>query len=208
MATRNTRTALTDAQGNNRTASHLSTNIIIKVGNRVVGAIQSIGVKENRSIQMIDELGTDGHIDSAPNKSADFSGDCKLIRFAKKRLFEAFGRGFIHIMSQRIPFDIEIHDTFSDADTNNAVVTTLHNVWFETLSYDYSVSDWIIQESASFKFERISSILANKNVVSNVANDDGETYINAYEQQADRGMYAGSLDAAGVLNAFLSDPTS
>jgi hypothetical protein len=209
MATRNTRTAFTDANGNNRTATHLATNIIIKSGMYVVGAIQTLSITESRDIEMIDEVGTDGHIDSAPKSSTNITGNCTRIRFDKQRIADAFGRSFTHVHAQRIPFDIEIHDTFADADTNNAVVTVLKNVWIKEISYDLSASDWIISDKMSFVAESISSILANNNVVTSVANgQDGPIYLNKFEQEADRGLFRGAMDAAGVLNAFIDDPTS
>lgn len=209
MATRNTRTAFTDANGNNRTATHLSTNIIIKSRNYVVGAVQSLSITESRDVKMIDEVGTDGHIDSAPTSSTNISGNCTRVRFAKQRVAEAFGMSFTHVHAQRIPFDIEIHDIFADANTNNAIITTIKNVWITEISYDYGVSDWIISDKMSFKAEGIFSIMNNNNVVTGVANgQDGPIYLNRFEQEADRGMFRGALDAAGVLNAFIDDPTS
>lgn len=207
MATRNTKSALTDAAGNNRTGTHLSTNIVIKVDNYIVGAVQKLNIKETRSIEMIDEVGTDGHIDSAPNKSTDISGSCDRIRFNKQRIADSFGRGFVHAHAQRIPFDIEIHDFFHDADTNNSIITVLKNVWIEDISYSYGADNWIISESMSFKAETIKSILNATNVVKSVANgQEGTLILNQYEQQADMGQFRGALDAGGVLNAFLSDP--
>lgn len=208
MATRNTRTALSDANGNNRTATHLSSNIIIKVDNYVVGAVQSINIDESRSVRMIDEVGTDGHIDSAPNKSADYKGSCERVRFDRQRIAEAFARGFVHVGSQRIPFDIEIHDIFADSDTANAVVTVLKNVWITGISYQYGINDWVISEKMNFEAETMFSIQNNHNVVTGVANgQDGQIRLDQYEQEADRGVYRGAIDAAGVLDAFLSDPT-
>lgn len=208
MATRNTKSALTDAQGNNRTGTHLSTNIVIKVDNYIVGAVQKLTITEQRTIEMIDEVGTDGHIDSAPVKSTDISGSCDRIRFNRQRIADSFGRGFVHAHAQRIPFDIEIHDFFHDADRNNSIITVLKNVWIENINYSYGVDSWIISESMSFKAEAIKSILNNNNVVSGAVDNgqEGTIILNQYEQEADRGLYRGALDAGGMLNAFLSDP--
>lgn len=208
MATRNTRTAFTDANGNNRTATHLATNIIIKARGYVVGAVQTLSITESRTVKMIDEVGTDGHIDSAPSASTNITGNCTRVRFNGQRVADAFGCSFVHVHAQRIPFDIEIHDTFADEDTNNAVITTIHNVWIKEISYDYNATDWVISDKMNFEAEAISSILANKNVVTSVANgQDGPIYTNQFEQEADRGVFRGALDAAGVLNAFIDDPS-
>lgn len=208
-ATRNTGTALQDAQGNNRTATHLSTNIIIKVDGNVVGAVKSLEVTEARTIKMIDEVGTDGHIDSAPSASTNITGSCQRTRFDKMRIAEAFSRGFIHVHAQRIPFDLEIQDIFADSDPGNAIITTIRNVWIKDIRYTYSADDFIIVDNMSWEAEGIFSVLNNNNVAQAVSNGRANPIIlNQFEQQADRGQFSGALDAAGLLNAFLSDPTS
>lgn len=208
-ATRNTGTALQDLNGNNRTATHLSTNIIIKVAGNVVGAVKSLEVTEARTIKMIDEVGTDGHIDSAPSASTNVSGSCQRTRFDKMRIAEAFSRGFIHVHAQRIPFDIEIQDIFADSDPGNAIITTVRNVWIKDIRYTYSADDFIIVDNMSWEAEGIFSLLNSNNVAQAVSNGRSTPIIlNQFEQQADRGQFSGALDAAGLLNAFLSDPTS
>ena len=207
MPTRNTTTQLYDSQGNNATKTHLSTSIILKVSGNTVGALQSVNINESRNIHMISEIGTDGHIDSAPQSSVEIGGRIQRVRYDRMRLFEAFSRGFIHLHSQRIPFDIEIHDIFHDADASNAIITTLKNVWFKSLSFDYTVSDYVIQENTDFVCERVYSIINNKNVAQAVANGRSNPIIlNAFEQEADRGAFTAALDAAGLLNAFISVP--
>ncbi len=209
MPTRNTSTALQDRDGNNRTGTHLSTNIIVKVDGNVVGAIQTMDITESRNIKMIDEVGTDGHIDSAPTSSTSISGSCTRTRFDRMRISEAFSRGYIHVSSQRIPFDIEIQDIFHDSDPANAIITTIQNVWIKDIRTTYSATDFVIVDNMSWEAERIFSVLNNNNVAQAVANGRTNPIIlNAYEQQADRGAFTGALDAAGLLNAFLNDPRS
>lgn len=211
MATRNTRSTFTDSLGNARTGTHLSTNIVIKAGNYIVGAVQKMQINERREIRMLDEVGTDGHVDGAPVKSTDITGSCDRIRFDKQRITGAFARGYVHAHAQRIPFDIEIHDFFHDSDTNNSIITTLHQCWIQEISYSYNATDWMITDSMSFVAKGISSIVNSngRNVITTVhESQDGPIYLNQYEQEADRGVYRGALDAAGVLNAFLTDPTS
>lgn len=199
---RNTTTALFDSEGNNRTATHLSTNIIITVEGLPIGAIQEISFNESRKgIASIQEVGTDGIIDSAPNGSTEYTVGCTRIRFARVRIAEAFGRGFMHVKSQRVPFDIEIHDIFHDADPANAVITVIKNCWIKSISYSYQVSDWVCNDKMDLIAEDIYSLLNGNNAVPNT----GVTYINPFEQQADRGQYRGALDAPGLLNAFLID---
>jgi len=207
MATRNTGTSLVDSQQNNRTATHLSTNIIIKVDGNIVGATQSLQVTEQRAIAMVKEIGTDGNIDSHPNSATQYSGSCTRVRFARTRITEAFGRGFVHAHSQRLPFDIEIQDIFADSDRANAVITVLKNVWINNLSVNYQADNYVVSESMQFQFERIYSFINNRNVVQAASSDrQFPIVLNEFEQQADRGAYIGALDAPGLLNAFLNDP--
>ena len=201
---RNTGTQLYDADGNNRTATHLSTNIVIVVDSNPIGAIQSLEITEERGgIKMIDEVGNDGHIDSAPNQSTNYNITCSRIRFDKLRVAEAFSRGFLHVKSQRIPFDIEIHDIFADADKGNAIITTIKNVWIQRIGYSYSAIDWVITDNMTAVAEDISSVLNSHNVAQSAASGRAnEIILNPFEQAADIGTERGSLDAAGLLNAY------
>ncbi|CAN5950587.1 unnamed protein product [Sphagnum jensenii] len=99
-------------------------------------------INEARTVTMVNEVGTDGSIDSAPTASAKFSGTINRIRFDRMRATEALGRDFLHVHSQRIPFDIDIYDQWS-GDGANTIITTLKNVWITAIGYSYSVTDWI-----------------------------------------------------------------
>lgn len=208
MPTRNTSTVFTDTSGHSRTATHLSTNIIITVDGNSVGAVKTLDITEARpAIKMVDEVGTDGHIDSAPSGSTNITGSCQRTRFDRMRIAEAFSRGFIHVAAQRIPFDIVVQDIFADSDTANAIITTIHNVWIKSIRYTYSADEFVIVDNLDWEAESISSILNNGNVAQAVANGRAVPIIlNALEQQADRGSFRGALDGAGLLNAFLADP--
>ena len=162
MAYPNTGSTLLGPNGANKTSTGISTNIVIKVGPNTVGAVQELSITENRSISMVDEVGTDGHIDSVPNKSTDISGNCSRIRFDRMRIAEAFSRGFVHVAAQRVPFDIVIIDNWN-GDGNASLFTTIKNVWIEQLSYAYRVSDWVITDQMSWKAETIYTTLANGN---------------------------------------------
>lgn len=207
MATRNTRTALTDSQGNNRTATHLSTHIIVKVGGYIVGAIQNITFEERRDVRFIDEVGTDGHIDSAPRSSANYTGTCERVRFDGARILPAFAQGYLHVGSQRLPFDIEIQDISTDVDSTNAVITTLKNVWVTQVSYQYQANDFIITDRMSFEAETIKSLRKNGPVITSVAaSQTGPLLLDQFEQENDTGKFLGSLSAPGLLTAYLTDP--
>ncbi len=190
----------------NRTGTHLSTNINILVNGISVAAVKSLQISEDRTIKQIDEVGTDGHIDSAPSKSTDISGSCTRTRFDRQRIAEAFLRGFVHVSAQRIPFDIEIQDNFAGSDDASVVITTIRNVWISGIDVTYDSGEFIITESMKWQGESIDSILGNGgSVVGNVNNRGIPLEINPFERDADVGRYRGSLDGAGLLLAFDGD---
>jgi len=209
-----TRSTLSFPGGQNKTSTSISTHMVIYVtptnGPPVaVGAIQDISVTEGRQIATIDEVGTDGHIDSVPTKSTDVSGSCKRVRFDRLRIAEAFGRGFIHVSAQAYPFDIVIVDK-QKSDTKSQVSTVIKNVWIESISYAYNADNWLISDEMRWKAETIFSILgAGSNLNSSggapVATG-GERQIPfnnlEIERQTDTGSNGrrGSLDAPGLID--------
>lgn len=190
--------------GRDSTRTGLSTNIVIKVGSTAVGAIQSLSVRENRSVLMIDEVGTDGHIDSVPNKSAEFSGECRRIRYDRLRATEAFGRDFLHVHAQRIPFDIDIYDNYN-GDGSNAIITTIRNVWITSISYAYQTSDFVIVDDVSFVAEAMYSTLNGGNAATGGERGNQILQINSTEQAADVGSLRGTLSVPGLLSDFFSN---
>jgi hypothetical protein len=200
-----------DSQGRNRIRTSLSTNIIIQVNGSPIGAIQTLSYNETRPIKMIDEVGTDGHVDGVPNQSTSIKGDCTRIKFDNLSIAAAFSRGFVHASAQRIPFDIHIIDIFS-ANENDAsgfeaddatVITVLKKVWIASISRDFKTSEFAISERMSFEAQTVYSFMNNGNsaVPAVGARILAGTDIDAFEQQADTGLRLGALDAAGLINA-------
>lgn len=202
----------------NKTSTAISTNIIIMVNNTAVGAVQSMAIAEKRGIKMIDEVGTDGHIDSVPNVSTNITGSCQRVRFDRLRVAEAFSRGFVHIASQVYPFDIVILDK-QKRDTGSQISTVIKNVWISGIDYTYQVSDWVITDTMTWEAETIFSVLnggngqpvavggergvqhmgGNANSIVSITSGDGIVNI---EQLVDTGAngHRGSLDAAGLID--------
>ena len=204
MAYPNTGSILTGENDTNRTGTAVSTNIIILVNGNPIGAIKKLGISESRDIAVIDEVGTDGHIDSVPRKSTEITGTCTRTRFDNLRMLAAFSRPYIHLAAQRIPFDIVIQDTFAGSDPNRILVTTIRNVWANKLDITYSTDDFVIVEDMSWTAEHIySRIGGNSNAVPGVGGSRNlEIGVgNTFERQADRGDRRGALDGAGLLLA-------
>lgn len=204
MAYPQTGSILTGEGGVNRTGTSLSTNIIIMVGDNPVGAVQQLQITEARNIAMIDEVGTDGHIDSAPQRATDISGNCQRIRFDRLRITEAFSRGFLHVHAQRIPFDIVILDKWQ-GDVESTIITTIKNVWIEQINYTYNANDYLITDTMSWKAETIYSTLGTGGINAATGGARGlPLAFNAIERDADRGGRRGALDAPGLLTDITS----
>jgi hypothetical protein len=198
VPTLNTQSIISN-NGNDSTNVALSTFIIIQVNGNPVGAIQSLSVDEARTIQMVDEVGTDGHIDSAPTKSTDITGTCTRIRYNLMRITSAFGRDFLHAHSQRIPFDITILDNWNGSGSNS-VITVIENVWINKIGYAYQDKDWLITDTMSWQAERIYSTL-NNNPASTSGNRGFGLQVDAIEKLADTGL-TGALNLGGLVTEF------
>ena len=185
--------------GNDSTNVALSTFIIIQVNGNPVGAIQSLQVDEKRTITMVDEVGTDGHIDSAPTASTKITGSCARIRYNLMRITSAFGRDFLHTHSQRIPFDITILDNWNGSGANS-VITVIENVWINSLGYSYKQDGWLITDTMSWEAERIYSTL-NNNPASTSGNRGFGLQVDAIEKLSDIGL-TGALNLGGLVTEF------
>jgi hypothetical protein len=204
--------------GINVTSTAISTNILITVrdptapgGYVPVGAVQSMAISEKRPIKMIDEVGTDGHIDSVPNQSTNITGTCQRVRFDKLRVAEAFDRGFMHVDAQVYPFDIIIYDR-QKQNVGSQVSTVIKNVWITGIDYTYQVSDWVITDSMTWEAETIfSTVSGGPAAVGGQLNLQpfGINNKNWIERQTDSGANGrrGSLDAAGLIDIGSSNYT-
>jgi len=217
----NTGSTLAYNTGVNKTSTAISTNIIIYVNNTAVGAVQQLSVNEKRTIKMVDEIGTDGHIDSVPTQSTNITGSCQRIRFDSLRVAEAFSRGFIHVSAQVYPFDIVILDRSKSA-TADRITTVIKNVWITGIDVTYNADNWIITETMSWEAETIFSITGGSTdpnaggSAAQSAAKGGERGIQHaifsnpipnIEQAADTGSAGrrGALDAGGLIDMLNPD---
>ena len=205
---------LDDPTTEGRTSTGLSTQIIIKVNNIAVGALQTLTVTQDRPLLRINEIGTDGNIEIVPNGSTQFTLAATRIVFDQLRLPEAFSRSFRFINAQRVPFDIEIYD-INDADAQNAavdansggiIVMKYINCWFQRYETPYNAENYIITETASIFAETgavhspSNFVPANTSLRQFAAQTDGS----AIEGAVNRGARRGGVDAAGIVNAVFN----
>jgi len=201
--------------GRNTTRTALSTNIIIQVDGNPIGAVQSLSIDESRSIKAIEEVGTDGVIDSAPQNATKISGSCERVRFDGMRIATAFSRGFVHVAAQRIPFDIVILDIYAADETDNGfsgedkvITTVIKNVWITKIGLNYRASDFIITENMGWQAEHIYSYLGQGKQAAPgpEARQIPIIDLDPFERAADLGKRRGALDAAGLIRVVDSLP--
>lgn len=207
-----TRSTLTRPDGvTNKTSTSISTHIIIMVGSTPVGAVKSLSITEARNIKMIDEVGTDGHIDSVPTSSTNITGSCERIRFDRLRIAEAFSRPYIHVSAQAYPFDIIIIDKQKLA-AGQQISTFIKNVWIKNINYTYSSDDWIITDKMDWEAETIFSHIGGGKSVATGGEDgrvvpfklNDESWIERLTDTGANGQ-RGSLDASGLIDIGSAD---
>jgi hypothetical protein len=150
---------------NSEIHSGLSTQIRIKVGNNLVGAIQSLVVNQTRNIITSEEIGTDGIVESHPMRAAVVKLTVRRIVFDNLRLPEAFGRSYINLQAERFPFNIDVIDVSDSKEDNDAIIHVFHNCWFENYSTTIEANNFIIFESAGLTCERVTTSKKSQSAV-------------------------------------------
>jgi hypothetical protein len=200
----------TNINAGHRTNSGLSTQIIIKVYNSPVGALQNLSVTQTRGLQRISEIGTDGVIEIVPNSATQYELTASRIVFDQLRLPESFSRGFRFIAAQRIPFDIDIID-ISGTDPNtpdddsNKVVMTYKNCWFTRYETPYAADNYIITESATMWCETAYLVQVGRD--GSLRPVDRQVDSAGVEAEVNSGRRLGSLDAAGLIQSLFEGET-
>lgn len=178
----------------------LSTQIVIKVGNDTVGAVQQLQVTQNRPLYRAVEIGLDGTLEIVPQQRTEVTLNVTRIVFDKLRMAEAFARGFVNIKAQRLPFDILVIDRTS-GQGENAITHTYRNCWFQNYVTPYNADNYIITETAVLWAEDASSRLgASANVAQGGARDM-KPQIETRERATDIGNFRGTMDAPGIADA-------
>lgn len=204
----------TNINAGNRTNSSLSTQIIIKCNNEPVGAIQTLTVAQNRPLQRIQEIGTDGVIEIVPNGATTFELTAGRIVFDQLRLPEAFSRGFRFINAQRIPFDIDIIDIsgnepgISNDDTNSTVMT-YKNCWFQRYETPYAAENYLITETATLWCETAYLVRSGRSgpLGSSLRPINTQSDAAGIESEVNSGKRRGALDAAGLIMSLFEGET-
>jgi len=184
----------------------LSTQIIIEAQDvngqfRAIGAIQSLTPSETRNMTRIGEVGTDAVIEIVPTTFVTVTLTVNRIVFDYQRLPAAFQRGFRHIHSQRVPFDIQVRDynpyweiNLNPGNSTNAVLTTRYvNCWISNYSSPYNSNDYLITETATIEAEHVFDLPVGAQIA--IGGDD------AVERSHNDSRYANTL-----AEAFITPP--
>ena len=204
--------AASGSDQHNAINSTLSTQIIIKVDDTPIGALQRLAVSQNRPLQRIQEIGTDGVVEIVPIGATTFELTADRIVFDQLRLPEAFKRGFRFINAQRLPFDILVIDfsaTDPDADVDGTghVAMTYRNCWFTRYDTPYAADNYIITETASIWCETAFISFpteAGNNSIPNAGGLRGvepQTDGASIEPAVNWGHRRGSMDASGLVKS-------
>jgi hypothetical protein len=164
-------------------STSLSTQILVEVDNKKVGAIQNMTIRQNRTVQRVSEVGFDGVLEVVPNSAPEVELTVTRITFDGLSLPLAFGRPFHNIKSQRIPFTIKVFDTmyaqageapdFSPvANSPGMVIHEYKNCWFTQLSGSYQVREYIITQEATIIPEDVVTYFANGTTSPALPGDD------------------------------------
>jgi len=205
---------LTGSTLTSQISTGLSTQILIKIENETVGAIQTLTVNHNRSLDRVKEVGLDGILEIVPNRPTEYEITVKRIVFDRLRLPEAFVRGFINIKAQLLPFDIQIIDR-TNGDGEGAIVHTLSRCWFQRYTPSYGTDTFILSEDATIWCEDVSTTLGTGQNSAVQGGSRGVNYqVNERERATDTGAggdanggggFRGTMDVSGLINQVFEE---
>lgn len=192
----------------------LSTQIVVSArdanGEKYpIGAIQTLTPTETRPLGRISEVGTDGVIQITP--TAATTVDLAIVRlvFDYQRLPAAFQRGFRHIHSARLPFDIDVRDYNpyqelaninggSDTAATDWLETTYINCWLQNYTYTYDQGNYIITENATVWAEGVYTKLGTGDSTTKANTGEAETLETTFSSE-------GAVSPMSSLSANVDD---
>lgn len=219
----------TISQNRAGTITGLSSQIIIKVQDFTVGAIQELRINQNKPLKRYNEIGTDGVIEIVPASPATVNISVSRVVFDGMSLPEAFARAFMNIQAQRFPFNIDIYDMQGKIDTLNLgqgtgirlaqgmtsdrgvkvdippLVKRLHNCWFTSLSTPIMANNFIITETAEVWAEYITTFSPAQTKSLRPAWPGQRANIDTIEKETDTTGRRGSYNEASLEQKSLKD---
>jgi len=219
----------TVSQNRASTVTGLSSQIIIKVQDFTVGAIQELRINQNKPLKRYNEIGTDGVIEIVPASPAAVNITVSRVVFDGMSLPESFARAFMNIQAQRLPFNIDIFDMQGKIDTLSLgpgigtglaqgmsidrgvrvdippLVKRLHNCWFTSLSTPIMANNFIITESAEIWSEYITTFIPAQDKSLRPAWPGQRANIDTIEKETDTSGRRGSYNENSFEQKSLKD---
>jgi hypothetical protein len=194
-----------------QTTTGLSTQIVIKVANQPVGALQRLTISQNRPLARIREIGVDGVIEIVPQGATEYELTAERVVFDQLRIPEAFTRGFRFIAAQRIPFDIEVYDMSNmepnetlESTSSGLIIMTYKNCWFTRYETPYQAENYIITETANIWAETAYVSFPVDELPSDLRDLPRQYDQAGVEKEVNSGYRRGALDASGIVNSVFN----
>jgi hypothetical protein len=182
-------TGMPEVADNSASLPITTTNISVYANNQRVGFVQSFNPSEQRSITKVQELGTEGVVQSVPGNTN--GGTITLSRFAiynamlfnalgmtptgqftryDQQLYESankyqpdsntLGNPFKTLKDQRVPLELQTKTIMPDDQNTSYYVETYIDCWVQTYSRSIQTSQITITESATLSYSDIYSSMA------------------------------------------------
>lgn len=168
---------------NKNTLAITSTNIEVFSNGMRVGLIQSLTPSESRTIVKLQELGTEGVVQSVPSNTN--GGQLAITRFAiynnnlfnslgltrdgkfttdnlgstsKDNKYKTFANPFKTLKDQRVPLEIQVKTKMpSDSDETSYLIETYVDCWLSTYSKSIAANTITISEQATIQYSDVIS---------------------------------------------------
>lgn len=141
-----------------------STNIDILSNGNVIGMIQSFTVTENRDIQKLQEVGTEGVVQAVPGNTKGGSLNVSRMALYGSNLWDAVGltglknadnslQIFQTLKNQRVPFEIQVKTPSNDTtSTVSYYIETYIDCWLSSYSKTFAVGTITVTEQATIMY--------------------------------------------------------
>lgn len=152
--------AMNPKSSNENSLLQTSTNIDILSNGVTVGMIQSFTITENRDINKLQEIGTEGVVQAVPGNTKGGSLNVNRMALYGSNLWDAVGlvgvkntdntiQIFQTLKNQRVPFEIQIKTPRSNTDF---YYETYIDCWLSSYSKTFAVGTITVAEQATIMY--------------------------------------------------------
>ena len=165
-----------------------STNIQVYSNDMRVGFVQSLTPSESRTITKVQELGSEGVVQSVPGNTN--GGQIAITRFAvyngnlwnslgltptgkfttrddqiadstsKRQDSGTYGNPFKTLKDQRVPLEIKVKTVMPDSSANSYYIETYVDCWLDSYTKTIAANTITISEQATIQYSDVRSTVA------------------------------------------------